>query len=81
MGDALRMLPNLHGWLGFALPTRDSLIPPLCGIQSTNAIPHCGAAERSIFSGMGRVYDDLNSSILSLIQQIAKETPVGVRPP
>ena len=67
VGDGVREVTDLHGWLGLGLPMRDSLIPPWCVIQSTSSFPNCDVAERVDLPGTERVYDELNSSILNLI--------------
>jgi hypothetical protein len=71
-------LPILHGWLGLALPMRDSSIPPSCAIQSTDAFPNCDVAERVDLPGMERGYDELNCLIPNLFRPIAAGTPAGV---
>lgn len=73
-------LPNLHGWPGLALPMRDSSLPRLCAIQSTNTVRNCDAAEQTDLPQGGRVDNDLNSSILNLIEQNATGTLAEVGP-
>jgi hypothetical protein len=66
---------------GFGVTDEGFFAPSFVWYSVNNAIPHVTRPSGRSSQGMGRVYDDLNSSILNLIQQIATETPAGVRPP